>query len=96
MPLIAAGPDVANGGREVTALVAAVDLYATAVELASVEPVSVVLGGPHADLNEQVWIDGLRSAERDRLPGLEVVYVSAEPPGAKLRRTRRASGGTRE
>ncbi|MCA8955022.1 MAG: sulfatase-like hydrolase/transferase [Planctomycetes bacterium] len=37
VPLIVAGPAVASGGREVTALVGAVDLFATVLELAGVD-----------------------------------------------------------
>lgn len=60
------------------------ELLARIFATASVAPVEVVVGGPHAELDEQVLIDAFRIAERDRVPGLRVLYVSPEPPGDRL------------
>ena len=59
-------------------------LLARIFATASVRSAEVVVGGPYPDLSEQVLIDAFLIADRDRVPGLRVVYVSPEPPGEKL------------
>lgn len=60
------------------------ELLASVFASAAVAPVEVAVGGPWAELNEQVVIDAFGLAERDRLPGLRVLYVSPEPPGGRV------------
>ena len=60
------------------------ELLARVFEAAAVGPVEVAMGGPYSELNEQVMIDAFGITERDRVPGLRVLYVSPEPPGDRL------------
>jgi arylsulfatase A-like enzyme len=61
VPLIVAGPSVYRGGRESTALVSAVDLFATFAEICGVQPARVVPPGTR--------LDGISFLSQLRQPG---------------------------
>lgn len=59
-------------------------LLARSFEAASVSELEVVTGGPQPALNEQVVIDAFSITPRERLPGLQLIYVSPGSPSERL------------
>ena len=53
------------------------------VSLGKTRRVHFVVGGPFADLNEQIVSNALDYQERE-LPGLVLVFVSPDPPDSEL------------
>ena len=54
--------------------------------------VGIVIGGPQSDLVDRFVRDAFEAAGTDKLPGLAVVVVSAEPPSDFLERAARERG----
>ncbi len=54
--------------------------------------VGVVIGGPQADMVDRFVRDAFEAAGSDKLPGLAVVVVSADPPSDFLRRAAKERG----
>jgi predicted secreted protein len=56
--------------------------------------ISVVTGGPYAELNERVVNEALEGVKPARLPGLTLVFVSPEPPSTDVRQAVSRRGST--
>ena len=57
---------------------------ALAFDATAAEPAQIVVGGRYPKLTEQVLLDAFALARTARLPGLQLVLVSPEPPFAAL------------
>jgi hypothetical protein len=55
------------------------------LEVARTRHTDVVVGGPYADLNDQIVQNALALSERGSLAGVRLIYVSPKPPSEALR-----------
>ncbi len=61
-------------------------------EAAARKTLRYVVGGPYEQLNDRALLDAFTICKEPRLPGLEVIFVSPDPPSEELANTARAYG----